>query len=72
MFSSPVTTLFGSVIILLTWLNQAFVEQGIPKDGKGWITFLLGNVTGLVGLFAKDSNKTNSGTNAPAHTVPKQ
>jgi hypothetical protein len=69
MFSSPITTIFGTIIIVLTWLNQAFVEQGIPKDGKGWVTFLIGNVTGLAGLFAKDFNKSNSGTNAPTHTV---
>jgi hypothetical protein len=69
MFSSPITTIFGTIIIVLTWLNQAFVEQGIPKDGKGWVTFLIGNATGLAGLFAKDFNKSNSGTNAPTHTV---
>jgi len=69
MFSSPITTIFGTIIIVLTWLNQAFVEQGIPKDGKGWVTFLIGNATGLAGLFAKDFNKSNSGTNAPTHIV---
>lgn len=72
MFSSPITSIFGSVIIVLTWLNQAFVEQGIPKDGKGWITFLLGNATGLVGLFAKDHNKSNAPIpEADAQTVNK-
>jgi hypothetical protein len=70
MFSSPITGAFGAIIIVLTWLNQAFVEQGIPKSGKEWITFLLGNATGLAALFAKDFNKSNSGTNLPTHTVP--
>jgi len=70
MFSSPITSIFGAIIMVLTWLNQAFVEQGIPTTGKGWITFLLGNATGLAALFAKDYNKTNSGTNAVTHTVP--
>lgn len=67
MFSSPITTIFGSVIIVLTWLNQAFVEQSIPKTGKEWITFLIGNATGLAGLFAKDFNKSNA---ANSLTVP--
>jgi hypothetical protein len=69
MFSSPITGIFGTIILVLTWLNQAFVDQGIPATGKAWITFLLGNATGLAALFAKDYNKSNSGTNAPTHTV---
>jgi hypothetical protein len=69
MFSSPITTIFGTVIIVLTWLNQAFVEQGIPKDGKGWITFLIGNATGLAGLFAKDFNKSNASNSVATHVV---
>lgn len=60
MFSSPLTTITGIIVIVLTWLNQAFVEQGVPKDGKGWIAFLMGNATGLIALLAKDFNKTNS------------
>ena len=70
MFSSPLTAYTGTIIIVLTWLNQVFVEQGIPKDGKEWITFAIGNVTGLAALFAKDYNKSNAGTNLPTHTVP--
>lgn len=65
MFSSPITSIFGTIIMVATWLNQAFVEQGIPTTGKGWITFLIGNATGLAAIFAKDSNKSN----APAPTA---
>ena len=70
MFSSPITSIFGTIIIAGTWLNQIFIEQGIPKDGKGWITFIITNATGLVALFAKDYNKSNAGSNLPIHTVP--
>jgi hypothetical protein len=69
MFSSPVTSIMGIVIIVLTWLNQVFVEQSIPKDGKEWVSFLIRNAAGLLGLFAKDFNKSNSGTNTLTHTV---
>ena len=69
MKKSAWTSILGIAVIVLTWLNQVFVEQGIPKDGKAWITFLTGNVGGLIGLVAKDWNVSNSGTNAPAHTV---
>ena len=69
MFSSPVTSILGAVTIIATWLNQAFIEQGVPKSGKEWVAFLIGNSTGLAALFAKDFNKSNSGTNAPTHTV---
>ena len=70
MGKSKLTTSVGIVIIVLTWLNQAFIEQQIPQDSKGWITFLISNATGLVALFAKDFNVTNSCTNASAHVIP--
>lgn len=69
MFSSPLTTTFGVITIVLTWLNQIIVEQGMPKSGKEWVAFLVGNSTGLAAMLAKDYNRTNSGTNAPVHTV---
>lgn len=69
MFTSPITSIFGMIIIIGTWLNQAFIEQGIPKTGKEWIAFLVSNSAGLAALFAKDYNRSNSGTNAPAHIV---
>jgi hypothetical protein len=68
---SWITAGLGYAVIVLTWLNQVFVEQGIPHDGKGWITFLLGNVGGLIGVFAKDFNKSNAPKpDAAAHPVP--
>ena len=67
---SWVTSVLGYAVIVLTWLNQTFVEQGIPKTGKEWIAFGMGNIGGLIGVFAKDHNVSNSGTNAVAHTVP--
>lgn len=67
--TSWVTSVLGYVVIVLTWLNQTFVEQGIPKTGKEWVAFCMGNIGGLIGVFAKDRNVSNSGTNAPAHVV---
>lgn len=71
MFSSPLTSIVGYVILALTAINQVFIEQGIPSDGKGWFSFAISIATGLGAVFAKDFNKSNSGTNLPTHTVPK-
>lgn len=71
MGASWITTVVGAVVILLTWAQQIFVEQGFPSTGKEWITFGIGNAAGLIGVFAKAYNVSNSGTNAEAHTVLK-
>ncbi len=60
MGASWITSVLGYAVIVLTWLNQAFVEQGIPKTGKEWIAFGIGNIGGLIGVFAKDFNKSNA------------
>jgi len=68
--SSPITSIFGVVIIIATWLSQALADKPIPQTGKEWLAFLVGNATGLVALFAKDFNKSNSPTPTPeAQTV---
>jgi hypothetical protein len=66
---SWVTSVLGYAVIVLTWLNQTFVEQGIPKTGKEWIAFGMGNIGGLIGVFAKDHNVTNSVVSGPAQVV---
>jgi hypothetical protein len=70
MFKSPITSVLGVIVIIATWLQQAIGDNPIPQTGKEWLAFIVGNLTGLVALFAKDFNKSNSGTNAPTHTVP--
>lgn len=71
MTSSWITSGLGYAVIVLTWLNQAFVEQGFPKSGKEWLTFLTMNIGGLIGVFAKDFNKSNAPTPvASAKPVP--
>lgn len=60
MGASWITSALGYVVIVLTWLNQVFVEQGIPQSGKAWITFIMSNAGGLIGVFAKDFNKSNA------------
>lgn len=67
--SGPITSIIGSGIIVLTWLNQIFLEQQLPTNKHEWFMFVVENLTGLGALFAKDFNKSNSGTNVPAHTV---
>lgn len=69
MNKSWTTSAIGYALIVLTWLNQIVVEQGIPKDGKGWITFVMGNLGGLIGIFAKDWNVSNSPSPAAATKV---
>lgn len=65
-----ITSALGYIVIVLTWLNQVFVEQGIPQSGKEWIAFGVGNVGGLIGVFAKDYNKSNAPTpDISAHKV---
>jgi hypothetical protein len=71
MGASWITSILGYAVIVLTWLNQTFVEQGIPKTGKEWIAFGMGNIGGLIGVFAKDFNKSNAPKpEAVAHQVP--
>jgi hypothetical protein len=71
--NGPITGIIGVVVIIATWLQQAIGEQPIPQTGKEWLTFLVGNATGLIALFAKDFNKSNAPTpTSEAHTVTKQ
>jgi mannose/fructose/N-acetylgalactosamine-specific phosphotransferase system component IIC len=58
--ASWLTTLFGYVVIVLTVVQQAVVEQGLPADVAGWIKFAGGIVTGVGIALAKDFNKTNA------------
>jgi hypothetical protein len=58
--ASWIPTLLGSIVIVLTWANQVFVEQGMPKDGKEWMAFLISNAAGLIGLVAKQFNVSNA------------
>ena len=70
MGASWATTVIGGAAILLTWLNQVFVEQGIPKTGHDWIQFAFGNVAGLIGIFSKSFNVSNSPTPVAPTAVP--
>lgn len=60
MFKNPITTVIGIVVLVATWLQQAIGDKPIPQTGKEWLTFLVGNATGLIALFAKDFNKSNA------------
>lgn len=63
--ASWMTTLVGYVVIVLTVVQQAVVEQGLPSDLAGWVKFAGGIVTGVGIALAKDYNKTNAPTPAP-------
>jgi predicted phage tail protein len=57
---SWITTVVGALVIVLTWANQILVEKGVPASGKDWLAFIIGNAAGLIGVFAKDWNKSNA------------
>lgn len=58
--ASWMTTVFGYLVIVLTVVQQAVVEQGLPSDLAGWVKFAGGIVTGVGIALAKDFNKTNA------------
>jgi hypothetical protein len=58
MGKSWITTTLGYATIVLSWLNQIISEQGLPATGKDWISFVIANIVGLIGVFAKDFNRT--------------
>lgn len=58
MKGSMITTILGYIVIGSTWLEQIFVEQAVPQSGKEWLMFLAMNAGGLIGVFAKDFNRT--------------
>lgn len=73
MNTSWITSSLGYAAIGLTWLNQVFLEQGVPQSLKEWIAFGVANITGLIGVYAKDWNKSNSShPQAIATIVPKK
>jgi hypothetical protein len=70
MGASWLTTVIGGLAIVLTWLNQIFVEQGIPQTSKEWIAFAFGNIAGLIGVFSKSYNVSNSQHPGAPQVVP--
>lgn len=58
--TSWMTSVVGYLVIVLTVVNQVFVEQGLPTTVHGWITFVGGVVTGVGIALAKDFNKSNA------------
>lgn len=60
MKASWITSVLGYVIIGVTWLNQVFVEHGVPSTASEWKNFIIANVAGLIGVYAKDYNKSNA------------
>lgn len=69
MGKSWITSILGYVTIVSTWLEQVFVEQTLPTSGREWLLFIALNAGGLVGVFAKDYNKSNAPVAAPTHVV---
>ena len=54
------TAAIGYAVIILTWLQQVFVEQTIPQNSREWVSFLTKNGMGLAAILAKDWNVSNS------------
>lgn len=55
---SWITSSLGYIALVATWGQQALIEQSIPQNRQEWVTFILGNLGGLIGIFAKDYNRT--------------
>lgn len=60
--SSPVTSIMGYIVILMTVVQEVIVEQGMPHDVAGWLKLVGGIITGVALRFAKDSNVSNAPT----------
>lgn len=61
---------YGEAVL---WYIGMFLHDGtaIPSTKEGWILLVVGAVRAIMGRVSKDGDVTNSGTNAPAHTVTK-
>lgn len=58
--SSRMTSIMGYLVIVLTVAQQAFIQQGFPKNSNEWITLLGGIVTGVGLRLAKDHDVSNA------------
>ena len=66
------TTVLGYGEAILWYIGMLLHDgTAIPSTKEGWILLVVGAVRAIMGRLTKDSNVTNSGTNAPAHTVVK-
>jgi hypothetical protein len=68
------TSLVGYISIasgVVGFIADLLVTQGLPSSLPEYVVFA-GLVLGGIGhILAKDANVSNSGTNAPVHTVSK-
>lgn len=67
--SSPVTSILGYVMILITVAQQVVTEQGMPSDTAGWIKLAGGIIIGIGLRFSKDQNVSNAPIPADAAQV---
>lgn len=58
--SSPVTSVMGYVVIIMTVIQQVLSEEGMPHDVAGWLRVMGGIITGIALRFTKDANVSNS------------
>ena len=66
--SSPITSILGYVVVIMTVVQQVVTEQGLPHDVAGWLKLVGGIITGVALRFAKDANVSN----APSPTTVAQ
>ncbi len=66
---SPITSIFGYVVIVATVVNEVVTEQGLPGTVEGWTRLVVGIITGVALRCAKDGNVSNSQHPGPAKPV---
>lgn len=64
--SNWMTTTAGLVVIIFTVAQQLLAENPIPATKAEWAAFLGKLAVGVMGLVAKDFNKTNAPNPLPA------
>lgn len=67
--SSPITSILGYVVIVMTVVQQVLGDQGMPHDVAGWLRLVGGIVTGVALRFAKDGNVSNAPVPSSAQKV---
>ncbi|MFO0773697.1 MAG: hypothetical protein U0172_03415 [Nitrospiraceae bacterium] len=64
--SNWMTTAAGLVVIIFTVAQQLLAQNPIPSTKQEWAAFLGNVAVGVMGLVAKDFNKTNAPNPLPS------
>lgn len=67
--SSPVTSIMGYIVIIMTVTQQVLSDEGLPHDVAGWLRVVGGIITGIALRFAKDAHVSNAPVPSDAKPV---